>query len=708
MLRDVEYKPSYSKGVDDIASEFYIPSLCQSISYDRITGYFSSMIYVIAWSAMRSFINNQGRMRLICSPFLSGDDKEAITRGYSARNSEVVYASIIREVHDIYDCETPSTPYRLLAYMIAEGIIDVKIATVSEITSASIKRLFHDKVGIFYDDEDNYVGFRGSMNETYNGLAQDGNIESIDVFPNWTDARDKERAESAAKQFDLLWSDSFDGVVVLDFPAAARAILVQKAEDVQLDSLLDEIASTESLAEKWCTDKGMDGKRPRKHQIDALEKWTLLGKRGILEHATGSGKTYTAMCAMRSELEHGSSVLVLVPSVDLLNQWMDEIDENIVIDHLLVFPCGGGHSEWRRPGALARWTQAHINERVITIATMDTASSDKFITSISQGKHLFIVADEVHRVGSKRRRGIFTIDSGARLGLSATPKRYGDTEGTQAILDYFGPIIDPPFTLLDAINANVLTRYFYHPVVIRLNAVEQEEWDELSKEISILIARMHTMSSSDILASPRIKMKLIARARIVKNAEAKITTALSIISENYSSGQKWIVYCDNQSQLSSVLHVLMDKGYDAYEYHSEMAGDRNQTLDYFNNCGGILVSIRCLDEGVDIPSTTHALILASSQNPREFIQRRGRILRKAPDKHYAHLYDVLTMPNTPSGSDSREGKELSIVEGELARAIQFGEMAENPFCIAQLMNIAIDYDIDISTAKERGIEDGEE
>lgn len=708
MLRDVEYKPSYSKGIDDIASEFYIPSLRQSVSYDRVTGYFSSMIYIIAWGAMKSFISNHGKMRLICSPFLSSEDKDAMEKGYSARKSEIIRSAIIREVHDIYDCTTPSAPYRLLAYMISEGVIDVKIATVGVNTTASVKRLFHDKVGVFYDGDRDFVGFRGSMNETYSGLAQDGNIESIDVFPSWTDVRDKERAGNAASQFSLLWANGLDGVEVLDFPIVARDILVQKSVDIRFEDLLDEIIDTEILAEKWCADKKKGAKRPRQHQVDALEKWVKQGKRGILEHATGSGKTYTAMCAIRSEIECGRSVLVLVPSVDLLNQWRDEIIENIAIKNLIVFSCGGGHTEWQKKNALRRWTQLHEKEHIITIATMDTAASSTFIQSVTCGSHLFIVADEVHRIGSKKRQGIFAIDCGARLALSATPKRYGDEQGTQAILDYFGPIIEPPFTLLDAINANVLTRYFYHPMVVHLSSSEQEEWDVLTKEICTLVARMNVKTTSEVLSSPKVKMKLIARARIIKNAETKIDAALSVVASNYSFGQKWIVYCDNQSQLRAVLNTLMQQGYDAYEYHSEMLGDRAQTLCYFNNRGGILVSIRCLDEGVDIPSTTHALILASSQNPREFIQRRGRILRKAPDKHYAHLFDVLTMPNMPMISDESEGKELGIVEGELARAIQFGEMAENPSCIAQLRNIAVDYGIDIDASKERGIEDGEE
>ena len=144
-----------------------------------------------------------------------------------------------------------------------------------------------------------------------------------------------------------------------------------------------------------------------------------------------------------------------------------------------------------------------------------------------------------------------------------------------------------------------------------------------------------------MLNSPGLKRLLIARARIVKEAKAKIDLALSVLRKVYRQGQHWLVYCDNQQQLSKVLELLLENDFDAYEYHSGMSGDRESTLRYFTRNGGVLVSIKCLDEGVDIPAATHALILASSKNPREFIQRRGRILRKSPGKACAYLYDAV-------------------------------------------------------------------
>lgn len=707
MLRDLAYKPSYSKELDDIACDFYIPSMIHATKYDRISGYFGSTIYIIAWKAIRNFIENHGHMRIICSPLLTDDDQLAMERGYDARQDEIIRESITREVKSLFGHETLSAPQKLLAYMIAEGIVDVKLATVANPTSTTVKRMFHDKVGMFSDEYGNYVGFRGSMNETYQGLASDGNIESIDVFPNWLNDREKKRAEDAVCQFNLLWQNASPGVRIYTFPEEASAILRKKVANSNWEELVSEVSQSESKAQKWSTDKRSNAKRPRQHQVDALEKWVAKGKRGILEHATGSGKTYTAMCAIRSEIEQGRSVLVLVPSIDLLTQWTNEIVANIDLPNLRLLLCGGGNNEWRSGDMLERWTQKNAQNNTIVLSSMDTAVTPAFLEHLSIGEHLFLVADEVHRLGSENRKRAFQIKCGSRLGLSATPKRYGDPEGTEAILTYFGGIIEPPYTLKDAIDANVLTRYFYDPYTVRLSSDEQEAWNTLSDEIGRLIARSGGAPISTLMKQPSIKMKILARARILKNAEGKADTAVQIIRNKFRDGQKWIVYCDNQNQLGQVLNLLLSKGYDAYEYHSEMVGDRKQTLSYFESYGGILVSIRCLDEGVDIPSTTHALILASSQNPREFIQRRGRILRRSPNKHFAHLYDVLVLPKTLSCLEEQE-RVISIVESELARAIQFGEMAENPSCIAKLKNIAVDYGIDLKTVIEGGIEDGEE
>ena len=706
-LKEQVYLTSYNKAEHDIAEMFYLPCMRNSNHYDRISGYFGSTIYIIAWDALREFIENNGKMRLICSPYVSDEDASALANGYSAKNDELLAESLAREVQALFDDPFLTAPAKLLAYMISKGIIDVKIAVPTGSESPNARRLFHDKVGIFTDSESNKVGFRGSMNETYKGLSSDGNMESIDVFPNWLDSRDAERVDDASVFFEKLWSESVSGIIVYQFPNASKEILRTKSEGVKWHELLDEIHVEESKAKKWKPSNHIGSRTPRPHQVNALETWVKNNRRGIFEHATGSGKTFTAMCAIHDAFKRNEVVLVLVPSRDLLKQWDRELRETLLEDKIYYLLCGDNNNEWKKTGTLSSWTSDGGSTHRIILATMDTACSEDFIKNVSQGKHLFVVADEVHRLGSPRRRNALNIDAGARLGLSATPRRYGDPEGTAALFDYFGGLVPPPYTLDDAIKSGVLTKYFYNPLTITLTQKEQEEWNDVTKQISQLMARMKSNGNADtsITSNTRLKQLLINRARIVKNASGKVPLAINLLLREYVGGQSWIIYCDNITQLKKVLNGAIDAGFDAFEYYADMEVDRDETLRYFSKNGGVLVSIKCLDEGVDIPSTTHALILASSQNPREFIQRRGRILRNSPGKLFAHLYDAITVPVVEK---EETPKSMSIIIGELSRAIEFGLGAENPACVTDLKNIAVDYQIDYNSLQNTGIEEDDD
>ena len=706
-LKEQVYLTSYNKAEHDIAEMFYLPCMRNSNHYDRISGYFGSTIYIIAWDALREFIENNGKMRLICSPYISDEDASALANGYSAKNDELLAESLAREVQTLFNDPFLTAPAKLLAYMISKGIIDVKIAVPTGSESPNAKRLFHDKVGIFTDSENNKVGFRGSMNETYKGLSSDGNMESIDVFPNWLDSRDAERVDDAFVFFEKLWSESVPGIIMYQFPNASKEILRAKSEGVKWHELLDEIHVEESKAKKWKPSNHIGSRTPRPHQVNALETWVKNKRRGIFEHATGSGKTFTAMCAIHDAFKRNEVVLVLVPSRDLLKQWDRELRETLLEDKVYYLPCGDNNNEWKKPDTLLSWTSDGGSTHRIILATMDTACSENFVKNVSQGKHLFVVADEVHRLGSPRRRSALNIDAGARLGLSATPRRYGDPEGTAALFDYFCGLVPPPYTLNDAIKSGVLTKYFYNPLTITLTQKEQKEWNDVTKQISQFMARMKSNGNADtsITFNTRLKQLLINRARIIKNASGKIPLAINLLLREYVGGQSWIIYCDNITQLKKVLSGAIDAGFDAFEYYADMEGDRDETLRYFSKNGGVLVSIKCLDEGVDIPSITHALILASSQNPREFIQRRGRILRNSPGKLFAHLYDAITIPIVET---EETPKSMSIIIGELSRAIEFGLGAENPACVTDLKNIAVDYQIDYNSLQNTGIEEDDD
>lgn len=702
-LVEFEFKSSYNKIDHNIAEEFYLPCMRNSIRYDRITGYFASAIYVIAWDALKEFIDNGGKIRIICSPFVSEEDAQALAEGNKSKVNEIIRNSLFEELQRMLGSSYLEKPSRLLACLISQGIVTVKLAIPREDAHPTIRQLFHDKVGVFQDSDGKRVGFRGSLNETYNGLSNSGNVESIDVFQSWDGGKEAQRAEEAYNFFERIWNGETNTALFFELPDEFKAKLNEMAKDVVWRELLDEVREELKKDDAWLPKSSTSTKKLRAHQAGALESWVANGRRGIFEHATGSGKTFTAICAIRDALLRGKAVIVLVPSIGLLEQWEKELSSAITDVDVSYLICGTGHAHWKKAGLLEAWTSPQLEKKTIVIATMDTAAGDEFLARVVRGEHLLIVADEVHRIGSERRARFLEVETGERLGLSATPIRYGDPDGTQAIMEYFGGVVKPVYSLQDAIRDGVLTRYFYYPQSMHLAPDEQETWNELSKKISRLYAQLMTSSrdEKEPLSNERIKSLMLERARIVKNAKEKVRLACDIIRKHYRQGQKWIVYCDNQTQLYQVLNSLGDQ-IDAYEYHSEMEGDKHATLDYFATFGGVLVSIRCLDEGIDIPSTTHALILASSKNPREFIQRRGRILRKSPGKNFAYLYDIVV---TPSGEVDDGTKTTSIIEAELARAIQFGEWAENPSCIAALKNIAVDYGVDVEMSSNEGVEE---
>lgn len=706
-LKEHEFKSSYHKLNDDVAKDFYLPCMRSACVYKRISGYFGSTIYIIAWSALKEFINNNGRIQVLCSPYLTAEDADAIREGKAALTDEVLAQSFQRELSEMMEQENLSSAAKLLACLIADKIVEIKlvIARDGKRKDPNIERLYHDKAGIFIDQDENAVAFRGSINETFKGLSDNGNIESIDVFQSWDGGKDAQRTSEILAGFDRVWNGGYDVLEIHELPETAAKYIRDKAADYHWQQLLDEVKVTVNKAERWRPNKSSDIIKLKEHQADALEGWANAGYHAIYQGCTGCGKTVIAISAIRHEVERGKKVLVLVPSKELLANWAKEIRRIITDIEVNVFLCGDGNNAWKNNGNLSLWTSPSSSANNIIIAIMDTAAKTEFIRAVNDGDHLFVVADEVHNMGSPTHRRIFALAYGSALGLSATPERFGDPDGTQAIIDYFGSVLQPPYTLQTALREGVLTKYFYYPKRVALTLEEQERWDELTKKISKRLAMSHGSGEATKRDDAFLQHMMIERARILKKAANKVTTAIEILRKNYKDGQKWLVYCEDKTQLETVLTAIRGEGIDAYAYYADMSGDREGTLNYFAENGGVVVSIKCLDEGVDIPSTTHALILASSKNPREFIQRRGRILRKSDGKNLSFLYDAIVVPNE---SSALEDKSLSIVVSELGRAIEFGESSISSACITDLKVIALKFGVDYSQLINEGYEEDEE
>lgn len=670
-LSALELDTEYRSLKDDPVGAFYVRCLREAATYRRAVGYFRSTVFMVVGLAVIEFARRGGRIKLICSPELEYNDVEQIAIGYAQRQSGLA-TSIIAQFDALLADTKTAFAARTLATLVATSCLEIKLAERKD-----RRGIYHEKIGIFADLLGNEVSFKGSTNETWSGWHRSGNFESIEVFCSWRGGLEGARVEKHSAHFDRLWSEQDPDIEVSAVPATVTEYMSKYAAS-GLNELLIEGQQREPQR-----------RSPLPHQVNAIEGWKARGRRGIFEHATGSGKTFTAIVAMREHLAAGKPAIVLVPSKLLLEQWALELADEIPDAVMLL--AGGGHDRWKGSTRVRSMTDADpgLGPRIV-LAMMATASADEFRNSIEQGEHLLVVADEVHQIGSPQNSKFLQVDAGARLGLSATPKRYGDPDGTAKIFNYFGRVIPPPVTLPDAVAAGRLVPYEYHPHPVHLTASEAEEWTKQTKAIQQELARQKADESGRRPVSERAKMMLIKRARIAKKAAAKVRLAVEVLTSHYAAGQSWLIYCEDGGQLTDVNIALREAGLSPIEYHSNMAGDRDATMGWYRSYGGILTSIRCLDEGVDIPAVSHALILASSQNPRQFIQRRGRVLRQAPGKALAVIHDAIVVP-----VDAEDEKEqLGLLRAELLRSVEFATHALNRTAAAELRHIAIKMNID--------------
>ena len=682
-LAAFDFETEYRSLKENPAAAFYRPCLLNSTIYKRAVGYFRSSVYIVIGPSIIEFARRGGRISLICSPELSQEDIDGIAAGYG-RRSDLVEKRLIADVDRLLAESDTSYPMQVLATLISSGALDIKVAL-----RADRKGLYHEKIGVFLDGLGNKVSFKGSANESWSGWHSEGNFESIEVFCSWRGGLEQERIRKHEDHFDALWSEEDTDVEVFAFPDSAVLHLKRAALKGGLDAV--ETLQTEPPERK---------RSALPHQITALDAWAAKNHRGILEHATGAGKTFTAILAIREHTDKGLPCIVLVPSRLLLEQWAEELRSEIPQAALLV--AGGGHSRWRQSRRLHGMTAVDppLGGRIV-LATMQTAATDEFRSQLVEGSHLLAVVDEVHQIGSPYNSRFMDVDAGLRLGLSATPKRYGDPEGTEKIVRYFEGVVPPPITLVDAIKAGRLVEYEYYPHPINLSVTEAEDWRTISTSIKQEMARLKEDEHGKRVLSERAKLLLIKRSRIAKKARRKVDLAREVVRRGFEEGQHWLIYCEDSEQLSQVMVALKTDGHTPIEYHSSMQGDRDATMAWFRTFGGLLVSIRCLDEGVDIPAVSHALILASSQNPRQFIQRRGRVLRKTMGKHLAVIHDAIVVPL----SLEDEPDQTSLLKSELLRSIEFANNAINKVAAAELRSISANLGVDARDLADVGIEE---
>jgi len=677
-LSNLNLLPEYNTEENNAVDEFYKPCLSNSVYYDRAVGYFRSSIYKELGEPFLDFALKGGKTRIVCSPDIPIEDEVAARKGYEARErlnekqktDSLLYSlKLMSENPDERDC------LEMLSVLVQSGSLELFIALRDG-------GIFHRKIGRFKDESGNFVIFFGSSNETYHAVTASehwGNDEEFDIYRSWGDSEfESRKAESKSQYLERLLS------------GGTERTKVRHLNEIELETL-NKFRKYKSLEEcrtgarRRLQTQVNTPKELFYYQKEAIVAWEKSGRNGILSMPTGTGKTLTALFAVKPLSANGLVILIIVPTKEIFDQWVIEVES--LYSGVPILLAGAGNDWKLSPDK--RTFLSNIKRQRFIIATMDTASSDDFMEFISQSEDIVLVADEVHRIGSTSRRKLLSIKFRFKLGLSATPERLFDKEGNKAIIDAFGnqPVYELGIGDKVRLNENseikvpilghFLCKYYYDFEIVKLNETEQSQWDEITNRYKRLRARnrQYEVNSDDSHENDFLKLLLIERARIIKSAEAKILSAVKIISERYPKNGRWLIYCDTQDQMNEVWERVASFLPDipVLRYYSEMSLlERSMVLSRFEESPGIIVSIKCLDEGVNIPSADGAVILASSTNPREYIQRRGRVLRRHYGKGDVSIIDTIVLPNSITNTAA-----AAIIRSELSRAYSFASFAIN-------------------------------
>ncbi len=668
-------KALYTVPLDNLVGEVMIPALRAAHSVDCMMGFFNSTAFVSLAPGLAAFLNRPaGVLRVIASPAVSADDEEAMRRAIETP-SEVLARAAARlfDQAELDESALVQHQYDCLAYMVAADRLQMKFSWVSG-------GVFHPKVWAFEDGDDTVV-LHGSSNFTSHGLMS--NLETVALERPWRGTEQAERSAILHTLFERLWRGDTPDTTTIPLSEAIRKRLLTRAKTAPLPtveafmSLYFSTTQTPPHTGRLRAPAGLTiGGGNFAHQATAIEAWLGNGKRGILAMATGSGKTLTALAAAARIEDPSLLVVVAAPFRPLLEQWESEV-RSFGITPLNLSKLSVPEKV-RRLSLEQRALAAHpgVSVAVLTHSTLASAAMVSLFSSPHSQHKSVLIADEVHNLGRRsfidaERLAGFTY----RLGLSATPERQFDPEGTAALLDYFGGVVyEFP---LDRAIGTCLVPYNYYLLPVSLTSTEVERYDELTE-------RLHRMGYRDDTLDPAeggrmslaITRLLVQRRAIIESCEEKVPTLIERLFSKSSALQHVLIYASDKrpTQLRAVNRALKDKGVYFHQLTSVESCDRRLTKKLLTAFASgslqVLTSKRVLDEGVNIPEVRTAYLLASSTVRRQWIQRRGRLLRECPaiGKRWADLYDFGVV-----GQNVPEGVRVQ----ELSRARSFATLARN-------------------------------
>ena len=697
-LKELNWKTVYRTGTDDLLNDFYLPALANAKRYDRAVGYFSSELLVSACEGLSNLIRANGRMRLVIGHPLDEDEYLAVQNG---QDLSWAYEDLESKIMSLLEGEKGNIArYRLqlLSWLLACGALEIRFAFRK-------RGMYHEKIGIIEDASGDKLVFQGSANETVSAMDLYSNAESVSVYPSWVDYAYSAYGKPFEQGFDELWSGNQRDTYTVNMPSSTYEVLANKAAQKDCPNLefeqtiakqiyLENLALLSDRAQKPYI-PAMLGDHEfvvKEHQRKALGKWKSNDYRGILKLATGSGKTITAIYGTVKILEaFGKLVfIVAVPYNELANQWV----ENLRLFGIFPHKCYDSKKSWYERLKLDCQSFTTGSKNFIAIVVINkTMITDQFqeLIALLPPKYCLFVGDECHRHASEKSYCALP-DVDMRMGLSATPFRDDDDEiespfpndGKARLLNYYGPIV-AEYTLSDAINDDVLTPYQYHICPVHLTDEEQEQYEDLTGKISNLIS-MGEKGNQKSSNSEGLTALCGQRSRLLGSAQNKIIMLRQLMLNNsrYEKGHA-LFYCaegstdiddDFSTNISKVSKLLDDCGWRVAQFTSlESSRERKSILDSFVH-GGVdaLVCMKVLDEGVDIPVCNTAFILASTRNPRQYVQRRGRILRKHESKGSALIFDFVVLP---ANGWEESGASKSLVNAEMERVNDFMMLATN-------------------------------
>jgi superfamily II DNA or RNA helicase len=680
-FRSQTLKNVYNPGLrgDDVLGDFFVPTLRNSIAYERVAGYFSSTVIASAARGIAGLVENGGKIRLVTSHAFTPSDH--LTLG-KIIDEEAFAESLMAEFEENLSTSSGmagafgKNHLAAMCWLLANELLEIRVVVPSnskEIDDPRSIDLFHPKFGILQDQDGDEVVFAGSLNESTNGWLR--NAENLSVYRSWVDGQEGyvlDYKESFRKYWE---NDGLDGWTCIALPDAVKSRLVKDfapADKPDFANLDLEESSPDA-------EDGL-----RNYQRDAVNKWVASNYVGTLMMATGSGKTRTAKACIRQAETLGSLLTVVVaPYQHICDQWSAELAE--------LNPIEIQGSGWRAALNEKRNSAKMGRLPKLTLITVkNTASSKDFIDVLNDLReffdHFLFIGDEVHWLGATTFQKSLNENADLRLGLSATPQRYFDPEGTEVLQKYFGgePIFE--FSLRDALNwklpdgSFVLCPYMYTPVFVDLTMEESLKYGAFSRRIATLMS----IKKKTQAIREEIEMLRIQRAAIAKSAAEKVPKLDELLDQFKEPLTQCIIYCSDTTQMTSVAEVLNSKGIFFQKITGEEGarsqtkyGNKSEREFYIENFArgqlDVLLAIDCLDEGVDIPSAEMGIILASSGNSKEFIQRRGRLMRNFPGKEFAKIYDFVVLPE----DDSSAGPADALRKIEIKRILEFAEDAMN-------------------------------